>query len=191
MNKIVRGASTSPKPEGGSGGSAATDSSYSATVFFEPKSKYIWALALDKQGRLYVGTGDRGEIFRVDPSGKASLFFQSDESQVRVLDFDRAGNLIAGTDGSGLVYRISPQGEGFVLYSAPKKEITALAVDAQGNIYAARSPADSSTQCSYACTDHHRSAGYAADCRRDAGHRARTVSQRDERRRFRRLPHCA
>ena len=135
--KIVRGANAAPKPKGGSEGSGATDSSYSATVFFEPKSKYIWALALDKQGWLYVGTGDRGEIFRVDPSGKGALFFQSDESQVRVLDFDRAGNLIAGTDGSGLVYRISPLGDGFVLYSAPKKEITALAVDAQGNIYAA------------------------------------------------------
>jgi WD40 repeat protein len=133
--KIVRGAGAANK--GSSQDSGATESSYSATVFFEPKSKYIWALALDKRGRLYVGTGDRGEIFRVDPTGKGSLFFQSDESQVRVLDFDGAGNLIAGTDGSGLVYRISPEGEGFVLYSAPKKEITALAVDAEGNIYAA------------------------------------------------------
>ena len=34
--------------------------------FFDPKTKYIWTLALDKQGRLYIGTGDRGEIFRVD-----------------------------------------------------------------------------------------------------------------------------
>ena len=135
--KIVRGTGATAKSKGSSQDFSATDSSYSATVFFEPKSKYIWALALNKQGRLYVGTGDRGEIFRVDPSGKGSLFFQSDESQVRVLDFDSAGNLIAGTDGSGLVYRISPAGEGFVLYSAPKKEITALAVDAKGNIYAA------------------------------------------------------
>jgi sugar lactone lactonase YvrE len=116
--------------------SVTVDSSYSASVFFDPKTKYIWALALDRQGRLYVGTGDRGEIFRVDRSGNGSLFFKSDEAQIRALDFDNSGNLIAGTDGSGLVYRISPQGEGFVLYSAPKKEITALAVDGQGNIFA-------------------------------------------------------
>ena len=117
--------------------SVAVDSSYSSSVFFDPKTKYIWALALDRQGNLYIGTGDRGEIFRVDRSGRGSLFFKSDEAQIRALDFDNAGNLIAGTDGSGLIYRISPQGEGFVLYSAPKKEITALAVDAKGNIYAA------------------------------------------------------
>ncbi len=117
--------------------SIAVDSSYTASVLFDPKTKYIWALALDRQGQLYVGTGDAGEIYRVDRSGSGSLFFKSDEAQIRVLDFDNAGNLIAGTDGSGLIYRISPRGEGFVLYSAPKKEITALAVDTQGNIYAA------------------------------------------------------
>ncbi len=117
--------------------SVAVDSSYSASVLFDPKTKYIWALALDRQGQLYVGTGDRGEIFRVDRDGNGALFFQSDEAQIRALDFDNSGNLIAGTDGSGLIYRISPRGEGFVLYSAPKKEITALAVDGHGDIYAA------------------------------------------------------
>jgi hypothetical protein len=117
--------------------SVAVDSSYTASVVFDPRTKYIWALALDRQGQLYVGTGDRGEIFRVDRNGNGTLFFKSDEAQIRALDFDNSGNLIAGTDGSGLIYRISPQGEGFVLYSAPKKEITALAVDPQGNIYAA------------------------------------------------------
>ncbi len=119
--------------------SVAVDSSYSASVIFDPKTKYIWALALDPQGQLYIGTGDRGEIFRVDRSGNGSLFFKSDEAQIRALAFDNQGNLIAGTDGSGLIYRISPQGEGFVLYSAPKKEITALAVDRRGKYLCRRS----------------------------------------------------
>jgi len=117
--------------------SVDVDPSYSASVYFDPKTKYIWALALDRQGQLYIGTGDRGEIFRVDRSGNGRLFFKSDEAQIRALDFDNSGDLIAGTDGSGLIYRISPAGQGFVLYSAPKKEITALAVDKEGNIYAA------------------------------------------------------
>ena len=117
--------------------SVAVDTSYSASVFFDPKTKYIWAMALAPQGDIFVGTGDRGEIFRVDRNGEGSLFFKSDEAQIRVLTFDQNGDLLAGTDGSGLVYRISPQGQAFVLYSAPKKEITALAVDSAGNIYAA------------------------------------------------------
>jgi hypothetical protein len=109
---------------------------YSASLYFDPKTKYIWELVLDPAGNLYVATGDRGEVFQVTPSGTHSLFFKSDEPHIRVLALDSTGNLIAGSDGSGLVYRISPKGEGFVLYSAPKKEITALAIDKAGNIYA-------------------------------------------------------
>jgi sugar lactone lactonase YvrE len=135
--KIVRGTAAQAKSAEPPKTAVQLDPNYSSSVFFEPKSKYIWALTFDQQGNLYIGTGDHGEIFRVDPSGKGSVFFNSDEAQIRVLAFDKSGNLIAGTDGSGLIYRISPKGEGFVLYSAPKKEITALAVDAQGNIYAA------------------------------------------------------
>jgi WD40 repeat protein len=113
------------------------DPSWSSTVYFEPDTKYIWDLALDKSGDLFVATGDRGEIYRVTPKGEHSLFFKSDETHIRVLAIDAQGNLIAGSDGSGLIYRISQSGQGFVLYSAPKKEITALALDADGNIYAA------------------------------------------------------
>ncbi|HEY3929308.1 MAG TPA: hypothetical protein VGL89_13120 [Candidatus Koribacter sp.] len=117
--------------------SLPVDPDYTATVFFEPKTKYIWDLALDSQGRLYIATGDNGEIFRVDRNGQGAVFFKSDEAHIRTLAIDNHQNLIAGSDGSGLIYRISPDGDGFVLYSAPKKEITALAVDQQGNIYAA------------------------------------------------------
>jgi len=119
------------------GAKLALDSSWSSSIYFAPGTKYIWDLALDKSGNLYIATGDHGEIYKVTPKGDHSVFFRSDETHIRVLAFDAKGNLIAGTDGSGLVYRISPEGEGFVLYSAPKKEITALALDREGNIYAA------------------------------------------------------
>ena len=114
------------------------DKSYTASVFYDPKTKYIWNLAEDNDGRLYIATGDHGEIYRVDKTGNNSgVFFKSDEAHIRVMAFDPKGNLIAGSDGSGLIYRIAPNGDAFVLYSAPKKEITALAIDKQGNIYAA------------------------------------------------------
>jgi hypothetical protein len=118
-------------------GKPSVDASWNSSVYFDPATKYIWDLALDKAGNLYVATGDHGEIYRVTPKGEHSVFFKSDETHIRVLAFDAQGNLIAGSDGSGLIYRISPAGEGFVLYSAPKKEITALALDSAGNIYAA------------------------------------------------------
>jgi sugar lactone lactonase YvrE len=115
----------------------SSENEWRASVYFDPATKYIWSLALDASGNLYVATGDHGEIFRVAPNGEHSLFFKSDEPHIRTLAFDAQGNLIAGSDGSGLVYRINPKGEAFVLYSAPKREITSIAVDGAGNIYAA------------------------------------------------------
>ena len=114
-----------------------TDMSWTATEFFNPGTRYVWDLALDASGNLFVATGDGGQVFRVTPSGEHTVFFKSDETHIRKLAFDGKGNLIAGSDGSGLIYRITPAGEAFVLYSAAKREITALAVDDQGNIYAA------------------------------------------------------
>src|SRR5271167_2536016 len=95
---------------------AGAKSSWSATPYFDPGSKYIWDIVLDSAGTLYVATGDHGEIYKVTANGQHSLFFKSDEVHIRVLAIDPKGNLIAGSDGSGLVYRISPKGEAFVLY---------------------------------------------------------------------------
>src|SRR2546429_471869 len=133
---------------------AGAKSSWSATPYFDPGSKYIWDIVLDNSGALYIATGDHGEIYKVSANGQHSLFFKSDEVHIRVLALDPKGNLIAGSDGSGLVYRISPTGDAFVLYSAPKKEITALAIDQAGNIYAAGAgeKRPSATPSSYSST---------------------------------------
>jgi WD40 repeat protein len=104
------------------------------------KSRYIWDLTFDSQGRLYIATGDPGAVYRVNPAkpdAVPELFFKSDEAHIRTLAWDAKDNLIAGSDGSGLVYRIDPQGKGYVLFEAPRREITAVAVAADGTIYAA------------------------------------------------------
>lgn len=116
-----------------------------ATVVFDPavtaeKPKYVWDLAFDAEGRLYVAAGGPAGIYRIDPkvsSGKPELFFKSDEQHIRALAFDAEGNLIAGSDGTGLVYRIDKNGKGYVIFDASKREITSVAVGANGAIYAA------------------------------------------------------
>src|SRR5208282_466965 len=100
-------------------------------------AKYIWALAFDSKGNLFVATGDEGEIHRVAPDGKGSVFFKCDETHVRSMVFDSHGNLVVATEPDGLVMRISPAGEGFVLYEMGKREVTALAVASDGSVYAA------------------------------------------------------
>jgi hypothetical protein len=135
--RSANGKDEKPKDEKSKDERLKPGSEWTSSVYFDPGTKYIWALALDSAGALYVATGDHGEIFRVSANGQHSVFFKSDEPHMRVLGFDAHGDLIAGSDGSGLIYRINPKGDGFVLYSAPKREITSLALDSAGNIYAA------------------------------------------------------
>src|SRR5882672_533475 len=119
------------------------------SVFFDPKSKYIWDLAFGADGTLFVATGDKGQVFAVSPDGKGELFYGSDEAHIRVLALDTHNNLLAGTKPSGRILRISragnsgrngkqtTAGEGFVLYETGKREVTALTVAPDGAIYAA------------------------------------------------------
>lgn len=124
-------------------GSSDLDESKAEVVFdpaqTEEKPKYIWDLALDGGGRLYIATGGPAGVYRLDVAtngSKPALFLKSDEQHIRAIAFDKSGNLIVGSDGSGLVYRVDSSGKGYVLYDAPKREITALALADNGTIYA-------------------------------------------------------
>src|SRR5262245_28982547 len=108
-----------------------------AKEFFDPKAKYIWSLVFDKQGRLLVGTGDKGVIYRVTPDGKGTAFYDTDETHIISMAIDRDGNVIAGGDPKGYVYRISPEAKAFVLYDSGMSEIHTVAVAPNGTIYAA------------------------------------------------------
>jgi hypothetical protein len=104
-------------------------------VFFDAKCKYIWAMAFDKHGNLFVATGDSGLIYKVASDGSGSEFFDTQETHARSMAFDEDGNLIVGTEPSGLILRVTPAGKGFVLYQTDKREVTAVAVH-DGVIYA-------------------------------------------------------
>src|ERR1700761_8225486 len=72
-----------------------------ATVVFDPstvteKPKYVWDMAFDREGRLYVAAGGPAGVYRIAPGQKPGLFFKSDEQHIRSLAFDAEGNLIAG-----------------------------------------------------------------------------------------------
>jgi hypothetical protein len=106
----------------------------------QDQARYIWDLAFDAQGALYVAAGGPAAIYRVDVSKDnphAEVYFESDEQHIRCLLFEPNGNLIAGTDGGGLVYRIGKDRKGLVIYDAPKREVTALAESADGHLYVA------------------------------------------------------
>ena len=134
-----------PRPVYKQGEQAPAKTGASANVVFDsstldPKVTYIWDLAFDASGRMYVATGGPANIYRVDlkkPGAAPEKFFSSSEQHIRCLLFAKDGTLYAGTDGRGLVYRIDPSGKGFVMFEAPSQEIPAMALDPAGNLYVA------------------------------------------------------
>jgi outer membrane protein assembly factor BamB len=106
-------------------------------TFYDPKAKYIWSMAFNSRGDLFIGTGDGGEVHRVTAEGKGEVFFKTEETHARSLAVDTKDNVIVGTEPGGLILRISPAGEGFVVYQAARREVTSVAVNAAGVIYAA------------------------------------------------------
>ena len=68
---------------------------------------YFTTLAVDDDGRAFVGTGTEGRVYRVDPDRKAALAIDLPERQA--LTLLRAGkNFLVGTGDVGGLYRVTP-----------------------------------------------------------------------------------
>ncbi len=101
---------------------------------FDTKQAYIWSVAADKAGNIYLGTGHEGRVFKVDPSGKGTLLYKTSELDVMSLAVDAQGNVYAGTSPDGKIYRIAPSGEAKVFFEPNTKYIWSLAFDGQGRL---------------------------------------------------------
>ena len=50
------------------------DPNWTSSVYFDPHTKYIWDIALDDSGDIFVATGDKGEIYRSPPRAITPCF---------------------------------------------------------------------------------------------------------------------
>ncbi len=115
-----------------------------ASLYYEPKAKYVWALAFVKDA-LWVATGIPGEIHRVTAAGKGERVHATADAHVRSLYADAQGRIWAGTSGSGLVLRVETSGRVVTVYDSSRTEITSMAGGADGRVWVAASSADTSS----------------------------------------------
>lgn len=108
-----------------------------ATLFFDPKQAYIWALAFLGNGDLAIGTGVDGKLLRVTPKGESKVLFDSPETHIRSLALRRDGTLLVGAAGKGRIYEVRDDGSAHALYDSSLSEISAMYVDANGIGWAA------------------------------------------------------
>ncbi len=97
----------------------------------------IWKAVADKDGNIFVGTGNDGKVFKVAPDGKPTTLFEPGESLARALALDDKGNLFVGTSPDGYVYRITPGGRPEIYFHADDTYIWDLKFDSKGNLYVA------------------------------------------------------
>ncbi len=72
---------------------------------FATPSTYIWAIASDASGALYVASGAPARIYRVTPDGTASIIFEAKELQVQSIVAAKSGVLYAATNPDGKIYK--------------------------------------------------------------------------------------
>src|SRR5579884_4006916 len=75
------------------------------TVFDTGQSE-IWSVAAAPDGSVYLGTGNRGRLFRVDAGGKGELVWTADQPEIFAVAVDSKGVVYAGTSPDGKIYRI-------------------------------------------------------------------------------------
>ncbi|HKC24179.1 MAG TPA: hypothetical protein VKF32_05530, partial [Thermoanaerobaculia bacterium] len=114
----------------------------SAQEWGSPKESAIWALAFAKDGTLYVGTGNKGRIYRRSPSGSLALFKELDDVHVRTLTVAPDGKLWAGTSDAGLLVAISPDGSARTVHDFGKPEVIGIVALADGSVCAAATSAE-------------------------------------------------
>ena len=108
-----------------------------ARPFFDPEEKYIWALAVDPSGRLWVGAGNPAVIYRVEANGTGKAIYKPAAAHVVSLVRDAQGRILAGTESPGRLYRIGADDRPFAMLDSGLTEIRAVASAADGTTYAA------------------------------------------------------
>ena len=91
-------------------------------------AKYIFALAVDEAGTIFIGTGPEGKVYQLGATAAAPvLVYDSPDKNILSLAVGRDGWVYAGTDTRGLVTRIHPKdGAAMVLYDCSQPEIAGL-----------------------------------------------------------------
>lgn len=91
-------------------------------------SLYAWSLAIDADGRLVVGAGDDGKLYRSTGRGDdMELELFADTIAFEVLSLLIEGDdVLAGTSPDGVVYRVSGDGELAVELDVPQQSVWAM-----------------------------------------------------------------
>ncbi|WP_143140716.1 hypothetical protein [Nannocystis exedens] len=103
------------------------DAKGKVSEFAKLQVEQIWAL-VPHEGRLYVGTGPKGELFSLDLNGKdPKVVLDSDEKDIlAVLPVGK--DVVVGTSPGAKVLQVGPASDGVLVHDFAGDEVRALAL---------------------------------------------------------------
>ena len=119
-------------------------------TLLEPSpTRFVWDLATDSRGTVYVATGNQGKLLRLrrDPASGGDTvdeFYDFTDPVIFSLACDAQDNVYAATSPGGTVYKLVPRAEGgpevSVSFDAEDPYIWDMAVGKRGQLYLATGP---------------------------------------------------
>ncbi len=111
-----------------------------SSVVFESEDLQIYAMAVDKQNNLYIGTSPQGKIYKIlngrKTNSEEAVFFAPGQVYIWSIAVDDQNNIYVATGDKGNIYRVDQQGNGTLFYESQDVHIRKIVLDAQGNIIA-------------------------------------------------------
>jgi len=102
---------------------------------------YLWAVADDSKGNVYVGGGAPGattaKLFQIDSTGKGKVLAELQGFEIHAIAVDRQDNVYAATSPDGKVYKITASGQSSVFYDPKVKYVWAMLFNPSGDLFIA------------------------------------------------------
>lgn len=103
----------------------------------------VFSLAIDKAGKLLLGTGgEQGKILRLDELGKppVELYSSPDVQYVWAMTVAADGTIYAATGPNGQLVAIAADGTSRVLFDSTESNLLSLISDRKGSLYVGSDP---------------------------------------------------
>ncbi len=107
----------------------------------EVDASFVWALAPDRRGGLYLGTGNDGKLFHIPPSGGSpTLVLDTEETACQSVVVGRDGAVYVGTMPHGKIYHLKADGQIEAIVETGQEYVWDLTLDPEGRLVAGTGP---------------------------------------------------
>ena len=100
-------------------------------------SSYLWDLAADSAGNVFVAAGPEAKVFRIGADGRKSVLFETEAIEVHAVAVDAKGSVYAATAPESRIYKIDASGGSALFYDPQAAYVWDMAFDAAGDLYVA------------------------------------------------------